>query len=309
MKQKNEKDNVDGKQKGKSSTVCTRNSPKQDQPGKRSLKTFLRHHFHLILFAFFSLYIGTPSSNSLPILVSLPLLSTYFTIFSPRQVSTHFIHGFLFLSMGFYHLHVIYNSNLAHAIQFLFVVWCSDIGALVFGRVFRNDPLGRLLNYMLSVLGSSNHSSLATDTLKGISSKKSYIGMLGAIVLGTMVSIWFPYAIQYIPLSSSSSLMCTDDLTYPEVNLPYIVTSTISLLLPSSWETPIFITLLKRAYIGIILSFCGVAGDMTESITKRNAGAKDSGKLLPGHGGVLDRADSLVSAAGAYVWLCNFKNL
>lgn len=49
--------------------------------------------------------------------------------------------------------------------------------------------------------------------------------------------------------------------------------------------------------IGLGLAGIGILGDLAESVLKRGAGVKDASGLLPGHGGVLDRVDSLVLAA------------
>lgn len=62
--------------------------------------------------------------------------------------------------------------------------------------------------------------------------------------------------------------------------------------------------------LGVLTSFLGTLGDLVQSQFKREAGVKDSGKWLPGHGGLYDRMDSIIFASPfIYLSLIIFKNV
>lgn len=69
----------------------------------------------------------------------------------------------------------------------------------------------------------------------------------------------------------------------------------------TEYQTLTAFTWLLLLLAALLLAVFSVIGDLFESMLKRHRGIKDSGRSLPGHGGVLDRIDSLVAATPVYV--------
>ncbi|MEE8119873.1 MAG: phosphatidate cytidylyltransferase [Gammaproteobacteria bacterium] len=77
----------------------------------------------------------------------------------------------------------------------------------------------------------------------------------------------------------------------------------VAMLVAVSWSWGLSLDVLPILAIGGGVTVIAIAGDLFESLLKRQAGIKDSGSILPGHGGILDRLDSLIVTAPVYVFV------
>lgn len=182
-------------------------------------------------------------------------------------------------------------------------------------------PFGLLLSFFgLTCYGLYRYKDL--DDSYGLFSRlvfgSVYIGMLGAHIV---LLRFLPEGGSWLIIASAVT-GCSDTGAYfvgralgrrklcPNISPNKTVEGAVGGLLAGLVAAVVFAFLLLSdinwpfvALVAVILGSVGIAGDLTESIIKRGTGTKDSGHLLAGHGGILDRVDSLLFACPVLYYL------
>lgn len=132
-----------------------------------------------------------------------------------------------------------------------------------------------------------------------------------AILTGILFTIWMYDTVAYL----SGSLFGKHKLSKrvsPNKSWEGVIGGTIAALMMGTLNSLIFKEYEIRNWliISILAVIFGTLGDLFESAIKRKIKVKDSGKILPGHGGLLDRVDSLLFVIPAiYIWLIFSGNI
>jgi phosphatidate cytidylyltransferase len=159
--------------------------------------------------------------------------------------------------------------------------------AVAFEPVPLGSPLGvtgrRLIFYLVAVVKSMDTGAFLFGSVFGrhklfprISPNKTWEGFVGGIAAGLGASLLFFHACRSGPGAESAAL-----------------------------GTVVF-GLRDAVMLGVLLPAAGVLGDLLESLIKRGCGVKDSGRWIPGMGGMLDITDSLLVAAPVLYYYVRF---
>lgn len=131
------------------------------------------------------------------------------------------------------------------------------------------------------------------------------------LIMGIFILIWVNDSFAYVvgmSIGRTKLYPSVSPKKTVEGSIGGLVFAILAAYLIAKYDTSL--TLTQWIIVAMVIVVMGSLGDLVESKFKRAAGVKDSGAILPGHGGMLDRLDSLVFAAPfAYLTLNIFVNV
>jgi len=197
---------------------------------------------------------------------------TALTVFG--AVYTGFMLGYLVLILR------VFSSGMVLAFAVVVSVWANDSFAYLIGSLVGRHKMAPRISPKKSWEGFA--AGLAGTLVFWIATPKVMPIVFGAIATG-LLDAWsvVQHALPWLPPHSAVEW----------------------------WTRPIGLTMPWAIATGLAVSLAVVIGDFAESRMKREAGVKDSGSSLPGHGGFLDRLDSLILVCLVAYWMLRWAGV
>jgi phosphatidate cytidylyltransferase len=235
------------------------------------------------------------------VLMELTMLEFYKITFKAR-VKPQYIYGMVLGGIVFIINHLFAIGILGH---YIFLGIIPLILSIFLIELYRNHqkPIHNIAFTLLGIIYVALPFSLLNYF--ALSYTSYHIGYKTHILLGYFIMLWANDSGAYVVGLSIGKNRLFPRIS-PKKSWEGLVGGLFFTVL-ASWIlslTFIELSFFHWAVIGLITASTGIFGDLVESMFKRSVGVKDSGKIMPGHGGLLDRFDCvLISAPIVFVYL------
>lgn len=272
------------------------------------MKTFVKRTITAIFFVLIILvpiFAGQISFGIIFLIITIFGLNEFYRLYAKTGLSPQTILGIIagiivylssYIDAG-NHSDIQYFIYLIPCIMVMFIVELfrnkdkplDNIAITLFGIIYIALPLS-LLNYFVYLPG--NHLEYNPN-----------------ILLGFIFLIWIYDSAAYVSGSSFGKHRMFERVS-PKKSWEGAITGFIICCTAGFFMTKVFpeLTNFEWLAVSVINVIAGNFGDLTESLFKRKLGIKDSGTILPGHGGILDRFDSILFASPAVYFLLKLIN-
>ena len=217
-------------------------------------------------------------------------------LFRERTISLIVVIGILFITF----------ASLDNWYQLYVALFPLTVALIAIGGLIPDQPKGYIQRVGLAVLGFALFGS-ALGNLGNIANDWNYRPILLLIIFAVELNDIFAYICghllgrrKFVPNTSPNKTI-GGALGAIALTTPLVAIGAHFIWSGAALDTPV-----RLVGLGIIVSIVGQFGDLMLSSIKRDLGLKDTSKLIPGHGGILDRFDSLILVAPAVFHYVNY---